>query len=63
VAFNVGVEIGQLVALSIILVAMTLWRATPSFGRLAVAANAVLFLAGVVLAGEQLAGYFLAGDS
>jgi hypothetical protein len=63
IAFNVGVEIGQLVALSLILAAMTLWRATFSFGRLAVAANALLFLAGVVLCGEQLAGYFLAGDA
>ncbi len=63
VAFNVGVEIGQLIALSLILVAMTLWRATPSFNRLAIAANALLFLAGVVLCGEQLAGYFLAGDA
>lgn len=63
VAFNVGVEIGQLIALSLILGAMTLWRMTPSFNRLAVAANALLFLAGVVLCGEQLAGYFLAGDA
>lgn len=63
VAFNVGVEIGQLIALSLILCAMTLWRMTPSFNRLAVAANALLFLAGVVLCGEQLAGYFLAGDA
>ena len=63
IAFNIGVEIGQVVALSIILVAMTLWRTTKSFGRYATAANALLFLAGVVLAGEQLAGYFLAGDA
>jgi len=63
VSFNVGVEIGQLLALSVILAAMTLWRTTKSFGRLAVAANALLFLAGIVLAGEQLAGYFLAGDA
>jgi hypothetical protein len=62
-AFNVGVEIGQLIALSLILLLMTFWRTTQSFGRLAVAANALLFLAGVVLAGEQLAGYFLAGDA
>jgi hypothetical protein len=62
IAFNIGVEIGQLVALSLILAAMTLWRTTKSFGRFATAANALLFLAGVVLAGEQLAGYFLAGD-
>jgi hypothetical protein len=63
VAFNVGVEIGQVVALSLILAAMTLWRTTRSFTRLATAANALLFLAGVVLCGEQLAGYFLAGDA
>ena len=63
VSFNIGVEIGQLIALSLILVVMTFWRTTKSFGRLAVAANALLFLAGIVLAGEQLAGYFLAGDA
>lgn len=63
IAFNIGVEIGQVLALSLILVAMTLWRTTKSFGRFAVAANALLFLAGIVLAGEQLAGYFLAGDA
>jgi hypothetical protein len=63
IAFNVGVEIGQIIALSLILVVMTLWRTTNSFGRLATAANALLFLAGVVLAGEQLAGYVLAGDA
>ncbi|MDZ4762537.1 MAG: HupE/UreJ family protein [Alphaproteobacteria bacterium] len=63
IAFNVGVEIGQIVALSLILAAMTLWRATPSFARLAVAANALLFLAGVILCGQQLAGYFIVGDA
>jgi hypothetical protein len=61
IAFNIGVEIGQVTALSIILLAMTLWRTTKSFGRLAIAANALIFLAGIVLAGEQLAGYFLSG--
>ncbi|MBI1339093.1 HupE/UreJ family protein [bacterium] len=61
VSFNVGVEIGQLIALTLIVAAIAAWRRTESFGRLAVAANALLFLAGVVLAGEQLAGYFLAG--
>jgi hypothetical protein len=63
VSFNIGVEIGQVIALSLILIAMTFWRTTKSFGRLAIAANALIFLAGIVLAGEQLAGYFLAGDA
>lgn len=63
VSFNIGVEIGQLIALTLIVLAISAWRRTASFSRLAVAANALLFLAGVVLAGEQLAGYFLAGDA
>jgi hypothetical protein len=62
VSFNIGVEIGQLVALSVILAVITLWRTIKSFGRFAAAANALLFLAGVVLAGQQIAGYFLAGE-
>ena len=61
VSFNVGVEIGQLIALSVILGVITLWRATKSFGRFAIAANALLFLAGVVLAGQQITGYFITG--
>lgn len=61
ISFNVGVEIGQLIALSLILGAITLWRLTPSFGRLAMAANALLFLVGIVLAGQQIAGYFITG--
>lgn len=63
IAFNIGVEIGQVIALSLILVLMTLWRTSPSFGRFAVAANGALFLMGVVLAGEQLAGFILSGGS
>ena len=60
-----GLAVATLVtfALSLILIAMTFWRTTRSFGRLAIAANALLFLAGIVLAGEQLAGYFLVGDA
>ncbi|MDZ4374343.1 MAG: HupE/UreJ family protein [Phenylobacterium sp.] len=63
VAFNVGVELGQVVALALILVAMTLWRRTALFGRTATAANVLLMLAGFILAGQQLAGYILVGDA
>lgn len=59
VAFNVGVEIGQLLALSAILIAMTYWRQTLSFARHAYTANVVLMTAGFLLMGYQLAGYFL----
>lgn len=61
IAFNVGVEIGQILALSLILVAMTLWRRTATFGRWATRANVLLMLAGFVLAGQQLAGYLFDG--
>ncbi len=57
VSFNVGVEMGQFMALSVILILMTLWRSSPSFTRNVVVANAVLMCAGIVLTGYQLAGY------
>jgi len=57
VAFNVGVEIGQLLALGAILIAMGYWRRTPSFARHAAAANVALMGAGLLLTGYQLAEY------
>jgi hypothetical protein len=60
-AFNIGVEIGQVLALSLILGAMTLWRRMAAFDRTAAGANVLLMLAGFVLAGEQLAGYIFGG--
>ena len=59
VAFNVGVEVGQLLALSAILIAMGYWRRSNGFARHAYGANVALMAAGFVLAGYQLAGYFL----
>jgi len=59
IAFNVGVEIGQMLALGAILIAMGYWRRTASFGRHAFTANAVLMTAGFILFGYQLAGYFV----
>ncbi len=59
VAFNVGVEIGQVLALSAILIAITAWRRTDGFGRHAAAVNVALMCAGFVLAGYQLVGYFV----
>lgn len=61
VSFNVGVEIGQVLALSLILVAMTLWRRTKAFEPTAQGANVLLLLAGFVLAGHQVAGYVFGG--
>jgi hypothetical protein len=58
VAFNAGVEIGQLVALGAILVAMAYWRRTAAFSRQAFAANVIVMACGFVLMGYQLTGYF-----
>jgi len=57
IAFNVGVEIGQLLALGGILIAMSYWRRTPSFSRRAYATNVAIMSAGFVLMGYQLAGF------
>jgi hypothetical protein len=59
IAFNVGVEIGQLVALSAILILMGFWRRTPSFWRHAYSANVAMMSAGFVLMGYQLVGLFV----
>jgi len=59
-AFNVGVELGQLLALSAILVVMAFWRRSAAFHRQSFAANTLLMAAGFVLIGYQLTGYFLA---
>ena len=59
VSFNVGVEIGQVLALSLVLIALLWWRRQPSYVRHAFAANTVLMTSGVVLMGYQIAGYFV----
>ena len=58
VSFNVGVEMGQFMALSVILILMTLWRRAPNFTRSVVVANTLLMTAGIVLVGYQMTGYF-----
>ena len=59
VAFNIGVEAGQLLALGGILIVMGFWRKTGSFWRHAYAANVVLMTLGFILAGYQLVGFFV----
>ncbi len=58
-AFNVGVEIGQLLALSAILIAMSVWRTSEGFIKHAFLTNAVVMTAGFVLMGYQATGYFI----
>ena len=58
-AFNVGVEIGQIAALSAILIVMGYWRRTTGFFKHAYTANVVMMSAGFLLTGYQLAGYYV----
>ena len=61
VSFNVGVEVGQVLALTLILAAMIQWRRTATFEPMARGANVLLMLGGFVLAGQQVAGYVYGG--
>ena len=59
VSFNVGVEIGQGLALTAILIALTWWRTRRGFLEHAFATNALVMACGFLLVGFQLSGYFL----
>ena len=59
-SFNVGVEVGQLFALAVILLALLSWRNRPSFQAQAFAVNTLLMCAGFVLFGYQITGFVLA---
>jgi hypothetical protein len=59
VSFNVGVEIGQLLALTAVLIALTYWRTRPGFLRHAFVTNAALMTGGFLLVGYQVSGYWL----
>lgn len=59
IAFNLGVEAGQLTALAFMLIGMAYLRRSHSFGRNAYAANIAIMAAGLVLIGFQLTGFFL----
>ncbi|MFB0874673.1 MULTISPECIES: HupE/UreJ family protein [unclassified Sphingobium] len=59
VSFNIGVEMGQFLALSVILILMSLWRRSPGFTRNVVVANSALMGAGIILTGYQLAGFMM----
>ena len=60
VSFNVGVEIGQVLALTAVLIALSFWRTRSGFLRHAFATNTALMVVGFVLVGYQVAGYFVA---
>jgi HupE / UreJ protein len=60
-AFNVGVELGQFVALFFILIGLACWRKSPSFYTFAATTNTLLMTGGLTLFGYQLTGYFVYG--
>ena len=59
VSFNVGVEMGQMLALTFILIGLTWWRTRPGFLRHAFMTNTLLMFGGFLLVGYQLSGYML----
>jgi HupE/UreJ protein len=59
VSFNLGVEIGQMLALAAVLIALTYWRTRAGYLRHAYVTNAVLMTAGFVFIGYQLTGYVI----
>ena len=61
-SFNLGVELGQLLVLSFLVVILTLLRGHRVFGVMSSSTNVVLIFLGFLLAGYQLAGYFYAGQ-
>ena len=58
IAFNIGVEVGQLLALSAILILMSSWRKRSSFLIHAYSTNVILMILGFMLTGYQLFGFF-----
>ena len=58
-SFSLGVEIGQILALAVILIAMSYWRKTKSFNRYAYSVNVILVCAGFILMGYQIVGYII----
>ncbi len=57
-SFNAGVELGQIAALSVMLLFFAIWRRSGSFVRFSTAANIGLVLAGIGLFIFQMNGYF-----
>lgn len=59
ISFNVGVEIGQILALSAVFIALSVWRTSSSYLRHAFVTNTVLMSGGFLLAGFQLSAFLL----
>jgi hypothetical protein len=56
-SFNVGVEIGQIMALTAVFLLLSLWRQSPGFGRHAFITNTLLMGGGMLLVGYHLSAW------
>ena len=59
IAFNIGVEIGQFLALAMVLIILSFWRRHRSYLHFSTITNTALMSAGFMLMGLQLTGYFI----
>jgi hypothetical protein len=59
VSFNVGVEIGQGLALTAVFIGLSYWRTRPGFLQHAFVTNTLLMVGGFTLVGYQVAGYMV----
>lgn len=57
-SFNVGVEVGQVMVLTVVVFLLNLWRPSRTFAPGAFYANLALMAGGFALIGYQLTGYF-----
>lgn len=58
IGFNIGVEIGQFIALALVLFIITNWRKSSSFLKFSTVTNMLLMASGFLLFGYQIVGYF-----
>ena len=59
ISFNIGVEIGQILALSAVFIMLSIWRSNASFLKHAFVTNTALMTGGFMLVGFQLSAFFL----
>jgi len=59
VSFNVGVEIGQVLALSAVFIGLSYWRTRVGFLQHAFVTNTMLMVGGFLLVGYQITGYMV----
>ena len=62
ISFNIGIELGQIAALTVMLVLLAGWRKAASFKKFSVISNYGLIFAGLFLFSSQMHGYSHTSD-